>query len=142
VSSITTVELAGITRIEEAFALMLAAAAMGLFVSLALVERRHELATMAALGASLRQIASFVWSEALLVLAAGLALAAALGWLLAEMLVAMLRHVFDPPSDHLAAPWTLLASLAGSAVSGALLATLIGSAGIRRLPLGAILREE
>src|SRR5262249_24076556 len=69
VSSITTADLAGIARIEEAFVLVLAAAAMGLFTSVSLAERRHEFATMAALGASLRRIASFLWSEAALVLA-------------------------------------------------------------------------
>ena len=46
--------------------------------------------------------AAFLWSEAVLVLVAALVLAALLGWLLAEMLVAMLQHVFDPPPDHLA----------------------------------------
>ena len=97
---------------------------------------------MAALGASLRQIASFVWSEVAIVLAAALALAALLGWLLAEMLVAMLRHVFDPPPDHLAAPWAFLAGLGGAAIVGTLAATAIAATGIRRLPLGAILREE
>jgi putative ABC transport system permease protein len=142
VSSITTVDLGGISRIEEAFALALAAAAMGLFVAVGLAERRQELATMAALGASLRQIGSFIWSEAVLVLAAALALAAALGWLLAEMLVAMLRHVFDPPPDHLAVPWRFLIGLSGAALLGAVVAIALAAVGLRRLPLGAILREE
>ena len=141
-SSITAVDLAGISRIEEVFTLALVAAATGLFVSVALVERRQELATMAAVGASLRQIAAFLWSEAVLVLGAALALAAGLGWLLAEMLVAMLRHVFDPPPDQLAAPWSFLGGLAVAAIVGALVATAIAVAGLRRLPLGAILREE
>ncbi len=78
-SSITTVDLRGISRIEEVFALLLAAAAMALFVGVGLAERRQELATMAALGASLRQAAAFLWSEAMLVLTAALALAALLG---------------------------------------------------------------
>ena len=46
------------------------------------------------------------WAPALL-------LAAGLGWLLAQMLVAMLTHVFDPPPDHLAIPWGFLAALGG-----------------------------
>ncbi len=142
VSSITTVDLGGISRIEEAFALLLAAAAMGLFVAVGLAERRQELATMAALGASLREAAAFLWSEAALVLAAALALAAVLGWLLTEMLLAMLQHVFDPPPDHLAAPWTFLGALAAAAVLGALVAIALATLGIRRLKLGAILREE
>ncbi len=142
VSSITAVDLSGISRIEEAFALLLAAVAMGLFVSVGLSERRPELATMAALGASLRQVAAFLWSEAALVLAAALGLAALLGWLLAEMLVAMLQHVFDPPPDHLAAPWAFLGGLAGAAIIGTLAAAALAALGIRRLRLGAILREE
>src|SRR6185436_18931896 len=128
--------------IEEWFALALAAAAMALFVAVALAERRQEFATMAALGASLREIAAFLWTETALVLGAALALAALLGWLLAEMLVAMLRHVFDPPPDHLAAPWSFLGALAAAVIVGGLIATGLAALAIRRLPLGAILREE
>jgi putative ABC transport system permease protein len=142
VSSITTVDLAGITKIEELFALVLASVAMGLFVVLGVIERRQEFATMAALGASLREIAAFLWSEAALVLAGALALAALLGWLLAEMLVVMLQHVFDPPPDHLAAPWPFLLGLGGAAIGGALVATALSARTLRRLPLGEILREQ
>jgi putative ABC transport system permease protein len=141
-SSITTVDLTGISRIEELFAIVLAAAAMGLFVAIGLGERRHEFATMAALGASLREIGTFLWTEAALVLGAGFALAAGLGWLLSKMLVAMLQHVFDPPPDVLAIPWAFLAELTGAAAVAGLLASLLAIAGIRRLRLGAILREQ
>ena len=65
-----------------------------------------------------------------------------LGWLLAEMLIAMLQHVFDPPPDHLAVPWGFLGLLAAAAVVGALLAAAVAARSLRRLPLGAILREE
>jgi len=142
VSSITTVDLAGISRIEEAFALLLAAAAMALFVGVGLAERRQEFATMAALGTSLRSIAGFLWSEVAIVLTAALALGILIGWLLAEMLVAMLQHVFDPPPDHLAVPWGFLGALAAAAVGGAVLAAAVAVRGIGRLRLGAILREE
>ena len=97
---------------------------------------------MSALGASLRRTAAFLWSEAVLVLCAAVALAVVLGWLLAEMLVAMLQHVFDPPPDHLAIPWVFLGSLGGAAVVGGLAAAGLAAWQIRRLPLGAILREE
>jgi putative ABC transport system permease protein len=142
VNSITTVDLRGISNIEEAFAVVLAAGAMALFVALGLAERRHEFATMAALGHPLREIGAFLWSEALIVLGAGLALAAALGWLLSEMLVAMLQHVFDPPPDTLAVPWTFLLELGGAAVLATLAATALAARGLGRLHLGAILRER
>ena len=115
---------------------------MGLFVALAIAERRHELATMAALGAPLRGIGAFIWSEAALVLGAGLVLATGLGWLLSRMLVAMLQHVFDPPPDHLAIPWGFLAGLGGAAVVATVLATALAGRGLRRLPLGSVLREQ
>ena len=142
VSSITTVDLRGISRIEEGFVLVLAAVAMALFLTVALAERRHELATMTALGASLRQAAAFLWSEAALVLLAALALSAVLGWLLAEMLVAMLRHVFDPPPDHLAVPWRYLAELVGAAIVGSAIAVVAAARSQARMNLGAILREQ
>jgi putative ABC transport system permease protein len=142
VSSITTVDLGGISRIEEAFTVILAAAAMWLFVSLAVNERRGEFATMAALGASLGDIGRFVRSEAGLVLAAAAALGAFLGWLLAEMLVTLLQHVFDPPPDHLAVPWVFLAELGGAALLGAVLAALLAGRRLRLLQLGTILREQ
>ena len=142
VSSITTVDLTGISHLEQAFSIILAAGAMALFVNLAVNERRHEFATMAAIGASLRDIGAFVRSEALTVLLAAAVLAAGLGWLLAEMLVAMLQHVFDPPPDHLAVPWGFLGLLALGAFAGAGLAFAVAARALRRLPLGAILREQ
>jgi putative ABC transport system permease protein len=140
-SSITTVDLTGIAGIEEAFAVVLAAAAIILYLQLALAERRRELATMAALGTRIRDMAAFLWSEAALILGAGLLLAAGLGLLLAAMLTAMLTHVFDPPPDHLAIPWRYLLALAGAAVAACAAATAVATASLRRLPLAAILRE-
>jgi hypothetical protein len=42
----------------------------------------------------------------------------------------------------MAAPWGFLAALGGSALLAALLAVAFASYRIRKLPLGAILREE
>jgi putative ABC transport system permease protein len=142
VSSITTVDLSGISRIERIFTIVLTAAAMALFVALGVSERRREFATMAAVGTPLRDVATFLYSEVALVLTAGLALAVGLGWLLSTMLVAMLQHVFDPPPDQLAIPWGFLGELAGATVVGALLACAVGTMVLRRLPLGAVLREQ
>jgi putative ABC transport system permease protein len=142
VSSITTVDLRGISKILEAFTVLLAAAAMALFIALGQVERRQEFATMAALGAKARIIRLFSWSEAGIVLAAGLLLAGLLGWLLSEMLIAMLQHVFDPPPDTLAVPWRYLAELIAAALVGTVIAAALAARGLARMSLGAVLREE
>jgi putative ABC transport system permease protein len=132
----------GVSRIEEAFILVLAAATAALFVPVALGERRHEFATMIAPVASPRPVAAFLWSEAALVLAGAFVLAALLGWLLAELLVAMLQHVFNPPPDRLAVPWTFLAELVVAAIAGCLATAALAARQIRHVSLGAILREE
>lgn len=142
VSSITTVDLRGVSKILEAFTVLLATAAMGLFIALGQIERRQEYATMAALGARRRQIPSFTLSEAALVLGAAIPLAALLGWVLSQMLIAMLQHAFDPPPDHLAVPWTYLGELVGAAIVGSAIAAIIASRSQARMNLGAILREQ
>jgi putative ABC transport system permease protein len=142
VTSITAVDLRGISRILEAFTVLLAAAAMGLFIALGQIERRQEFATMAALGARLHEIRAFGLSEAALVLAASLVLAAGLGWLLSEMLIAMLQHAFDPPPDHIAVPWRYLGELVGAAFIGSAVAAALAARSQARMNLGAILREQ
>ncbi|MDX6637035.1 MAG: putative transport system permease protein, partial [Solirubrobacterales bacterium] len=141
-TSLTTVDLSGISRLEEFFTLVLGAAAMALFVATAVEERRQELATMSSLGATLRDVGAFVWSEAVLVLGASLVLAAGLGWLVARMLVAMLTHVFDPPPDALAIPWGFLAAVGAAAMLATLLASVLTARILGRLELGSLLRER
>ena len=97
---------------------------------------------MVALGAPVRRIAAFLWGEAGTIVTLAFALAALLGWLLAEMLVAMLQHVFDPPPDHLAAPWSYLLLLAGAVAVAAVLSGAVALRLIARLRVAAILREE
>jgi putative ABC transport system permease protein len=140
-SSITTVDVTAISRIEEAFAVTLAVA-IGLCVQIAVTERRREFATMAALGVPLRQVTAFPCSEAALILVVGAPLATGRGLLLAAMLTAMPTHVFDPPPDHLTIPWSYLAALGASASGAGLAATLIAARSVRGLALGAILRER
>jgi putative ABC transport system permease protein len=141
-SSITTVGLRGISRIEEAFALLLAAGALILYSVMAFAERRQELATMAALGKKPRGIAKFIWTEIVLIVVVAAALASVLGWILAEMLIAMMQHAFDPPPDHLAIPWGFLGALTLVVVAGAALAAIVAERSVARMPLGAVLREE
>ena len=97
---------------------------------------------MAAIGVPLSRVSAFLWTEAAIVLGAGLVLALGLGWLLSQMLVAILQHVFDPPPDSLAIPWGFLTGLAGAAILATLVATALAARGIRRLQLGEILREQ
>lgn len=114
-SSLTAVDLRGLTRVELGFALALAAAATGLTLWLGLNERRRTYAIAAALGASRRQLGSFVWAESAIVTAAGLVTGAVCAWALSNMLVEVLQGVFDPAPDQLAIPWGYLVGVAAIA---------------------------
>jgi len=115
-SSLTAVDLAGLTRLELGFALLLAAAATGLVLALGLAERRRTFAIAGALGAKARQLGGFVWGEAAFVTVGGLAAGSVGGWALSHMLVQVLTGVFDPPPAALAVPWAYLATVAVVAV--------------------------
>jgi putative ABC transport system permease protein len=137
-SGLTAIDLAGLTRLELAFALVLAAAASGLVLALGLAERKRTFAIASALGARNRQLAAFVWSEAAFVGFAGLVLGGLAGWGIAEVIVKILTGVFDPPPEQLSIPWGYLAlagatAVAALAVGGAAMLRVTRRAGIEAL---------
>ncbi|MFE4173875.1 FtsX-like permease family protein [Streptomyces sp. NPDC056909] len=134
-SSLTAVDLAGLTRVELGFALVIAAAAGGLVLALGLAERRRTLALASVLGARGRQLSGFVWSEAALVALSGLAGGAVLGWALSRMLVKVLSGVFDPPPSQIAVPWAYLSAMAGITVAALAVAAWAAVRHARRPPL-------
>ncbi|MEO5678367.1 MAG: FtsX-like permease family protein [Acidimicrobiales bacterium] len=139
-SSLTSVDLAGLTRVELGFALVLMAAATGLVLFLGLAERRRTFAVAAALGASPRQLAAFVWGESLFVAVGGLFAGAAGGFALTHMLVKVLTGVFDPAPSHLAVPWVYLSVVTAIGAGGVATASAAGVASSRRSSV-TVLRE-
>jgi len=140
-SSLTAVDLAGLTRVELAFAFVLAAAAGGLVLALGLTERRRTFAITTALGATPRQLRGLVAAETAALAVGGLAAGAAIGWALSEVLAVVLSGVFDPPPDALTVPWSYLTAVAVTTV-----AALTAAAGLairlsRRSPI-SVLRQH
>jgi len=107
-SSLTAVDLTGLTRVELAFALVLAAAAGGLVLGLGLAERRRTFAIATALGATRRHLRGMISSDAVVLAVLGLAAGAIAGAVLSVMLVKVLTGVFDPPPSAIAVPWGYL----------------------------------
>ena len=124
-SSLTSVDLAGLTRFELVFAVLIAAGAGGLVLALGLAERRRAFAIATVLGAGRRQLRGLVLSEAIIVTLGGLAGGALIAWALAAMLIKVLTGVFDPPPSSTAVPWLYLAVTVivsvGAILGGALL---------------------
>ena len=117
-SSLTSVDLRGLTRVELAYALLLAVAAGALVFALGLAERRRTFAIFTALGAKRRHMRALVGSEAGVLTVLGLAGGAAIGAALSIMLVKVLSGVFDPPPSVIAIPWPYLWALFAITVGG------------------------
>ena len=127
-SSLTSVNLAGLTRLELAFGLALVGAAAGLVLGLGFVERSRSYAILKALGASSAQLGAFLRSEAIVVGVAGLVFGTVTGFGVAWMLVTMLAGAFDPPPDTITVPYGYI----GVALLGAAAIAAIVVAGFER----------
>ena len=114
-SSLTAVDLRGLTILELGFAVLMVAGVAGLVLALGLVERRRSFAILTALGAKPWQLGAFIWSEALMVVGSGAVCGTAIGFAVAKVLVQVLSGVFDPPPDTLFVPWTYLALVVAAA---------------------------
>lgn len=112
--SLTAVDLAGLTRVELAFALLLAAAAGGLVLALGLAERRRTFAIATALGGAGRQLRAVVFGESADSRPAASSRGRPAGALLSQMmLVKVLTGLFDPPPSVPAAQWAYRGPVAG-----------------------------
>jgi putative ABC transport system permease protein len=115
-SSLVAVDLHGLTTLELALAVLLAAAGAGLTLWLAVHQRRRTLALAQVVGARPRQVTGLVAAEAGFVTVAGLLAGAALGWVLSNVLVDVLSGVFDPAPHQLAVPWAYLGAVMAAIV--------------------------
>jgi putative ABC transport system permease protein len=140
-SSLTSIDVGGLTTIELSFAVLVLLGAAGIVFILNLAERRRAFAIMSALGAKAPQIRAFVWGEGLLVFLGGSLAGLLAGLLLAEMLVQLLTGVFDPPPEGLTIPWLYLAILA-TAIFAATLAAAVATQVTLRRPVIEALRDS
>jgi putative ABC transport system permease protein len=115
-SSLTAVNLAGLTRIELTFGLCLAVAAAAIVLALRFAERRRTFAIAKALGATHNQLRSFVVAEACVLALCGLVGGTVIGGLLAQVLVKALTGVFDPPPGSLTVPWVYLVATGAATI--------------------------
>jgi len=116
-SSLTAVDLGGLTVLELGFAVLMVAGVAGLVLGLGLAERRRSFSILTALGAKPWQLGAFLWSEALLIVGVGALCGTVIGFAVAEALVKVLSGVFDPPPDVLSTFWPYLSGVMGAAVA-------------------------
>ena len=123
-SSLTAVDLGGLTRLELGYTLALIACGAGLVLALGVLDRRRTFAVLTALGAKPSQLRAFLWSEGVLIVGAGVLAGLVTGVLFAAVLVKLLAGVFDPPPDTLVVPWLYLSLLVGAACASVVVAVI------------------
>jgi putative ABC transport system permease protein len=126
VSGLASADLSGLSRLELGFGLILALACSGLALALGILDRRRALVLLAALGATARQRGRFLTAEARALLAGGLLGGAAIGVVIAYLLVKVLTGIFDPAPTGLSVPVGYLTALLVSVLTatGAVLVVL------------------
>ena len=139
-SSLTSVDLTGLTRLELGFAVLMVSSAVGLILALGLADRRRIFAILSALGAKPSQLGAFLWSEALFIFTTGAVVGTGTGVGLAWMLIKLLTGVFDPPPDFFSVPWEYLASVLAIAFISAVVAVK-GTQAETRVPAVQRMRE-
>lgn len=140
-SSLTAVDLSGLTKLELGFALVTVVASSGLVFALGLADRQRSFAILRALGASPKHVGAFVWSEAGLILAGGAVFGMSAGWLVAYVLVRLLNGVFDPPPEALTIPTGYLLAVLIAAVIAILAAAMWMTRRAARLSTGELRSE-
>jgi putative ABC transport system permease protein len=124
-SSLTSVDLAELTRLELAFALLIAAAGGSLVIGLGAAERRRAVAVATGLGATGTQLRRFGSAEPACVLVVGTLCGVGTGAGLSYLLVKVLTGVFDPPPSALAVPWGYLAVVVACTVAAVAVAAVL-----------------
>ena len=128
-TGLAATDLAGLSRLELGFGVVLALACSALALLGGIVERRRALVLLAALGATARQRGRFLSSEARAVVVSGLLGGTAIGALIAYLLIKVLTGIFDPPPAVATIPWNYLGGLLALVVG----VTVAVVAGVGRL---------
>jgi putative ABC transport system permease protein len=122
-SGLAAGSLAGLARLILGFGLLLAIASAGLVLIVGAVQRRQSLVALALLGATARHRAGFLWTEARVIVIAGVCGGLVSGAIVAAELVKVLNGIFDPPPQNPAVPWLFVISVTGAVVAAGALAT-------------------
>lgn len=126
-SSLTSVNLRGLTRLELLFAILLAAGAGGIMLAVGLAERQRSTALLTVLGATPSERRRLLLSEAAVIAVGGLIGGALTGWALSTVLVKVLTGVFDPPPSTMAVPWSYLGITTVAVIAALATAAWMGS---------------
>ena len=140
-SSLTSLNLGGLGAMERLYTVLVVSAGLGIFLLAMINERRREFGAMRALGANLGHLRRFLFAEAATIGGLSIVIGAAVGVLLAQMLVMLLSVIFTIPAQGLVWPAAELLILAGLVIAGMLVSTIVSARRLATLKVVEALRE-
>jgi putative ABC transport system permease protein len=140
-TSLTSLNLSGLTRIDYFYTLVMVVTALLVFALAVLLERGRDFAVLQLLGTSPGQIGRLLLAEIGYAVVAGCVFGLAVGLAFAALLVQILTAIFDPPPDAIVVPWSTLAGLLAIVLLCGLAACLLASQRLWRDNLAQTLRD-
>jgi putative ABC transport system permease protein len=139
-SSLTALNVHGLVSLDGSYTMLMAAAALGMFVFGLMLERRREYVTLRAQGAPAWRVRNLVLGETALVGVCGLLAGIAVGVGMGTLLVHVLQPLFIL-APELVLPPGRIAMLAGLAAAAIIVSSFAASLLLRRLRATELLRE-
>jgi ABC-type antimicrobial peptide transport system permease subunit len=130
----------GLVSLDGSYTMLMAAAALGMFVFGLMLERRREYVTLRAQGAPAWRVRNLVLGETALVGVCGLLAGIAVGVGMGTLLVHVLQPLFIL-APELVLPPGRIAMLAGLAAAAIIVSSFAASLLLRRLRATELLRE-
>ncbi|HUW68669.1 MAG TPA: ABC transporter permease [bacterium] len=140
-SSMTSLNLDGLGIMELVYSVIVATIGLAVFLLAMVNERRREFGAMRALGADLRTMKRFLFAEATAIGGLSLVVGAAIGFVLARLLVTLLSVLFTIPAIAPVAAWPELGVLFALVSAGMILSAFWSGQSLSRLQVVEVLRE-
>jgi len=141
-STLTSLNMSGLSRIDRIFTLVIAFAGFGIFLLASIAERAKEFSTMRAVGASPGQLRRLVVIEGGSIMLFGVLLSLPIGFVIARVLVTLLTSIFLTPVGGLFVSLAPLLLLIAVSAAGLTVALGLALQVLPRISLGTVLREE
>ena len=140
-SSLTSLNLGGLGRMELFYTLLVTSVGLAIFLLAMINERQREFGAMRALGANLSHLRRFLFIEAATIGGLSLIIGALVGVGLAFLLVLLLGVIFTIPAHGLSVPTTELLVLGLLVLVGMVASALISARRLATLKVVEALRE-
>lgn len=140
-SSLTSLNLGGLGRMELFYTLMVTSVGLSIFLLAMINERQREFGAMRALGANLGHLRRFLFTEAATIGGLSLVIGTLVGVGLAFMLVMLLGIIFTIPAHGLSIPTLELLILTALVLAGMVTSALVSARRLATLKVVEALRE-